>query len=219
MLRFRALLLAASVVATYSLPQSGSSHPNIVSIVFGTCVSGCTVEKQSETFPTVIPINTLVTFSPALPTDSTVSIKLEQNGTELVGQRETITATEPAPCILRTYPALEVGHYRVEYEIAERMIAPISGEFDIVPAPSPSALATSSATSSPSEVVALVAAVAITSPNRAKLGTATVLEAREPEPARDRGICRCSRTPAHRRQDALHRLRLVRDQHVRLSAA
>ena len=191
----------------------------MVSIGFGTGGSGCTVEKQGETFPTGIPINALVTFSPALPTGSTVSIKLERNGTELVGQRETITATEPAPCILGTYPALEVGHYRVEYEIAGDMMAPISGEFDVVPAPSPSALATSGATSSPSEVVALGAAVAITGPNRAKLGTAAVLEAREPGPGEIEEFVRCSRTPAHRRQGALHRLRLVGDQHVRLGAA
>ena len=128
-----ALVIAAPLVATAILDQSGSSGPNTQSIGFGTGGSGCTLTNVASTFPRGVPIRDVLTFSPALEAGGTVMITVELNGTELVDLRETVKIDEPAPCIYGTMTPLEAGHYRVEYEVSPSMMPPISGEFEVTP--------------------------------------------------------------------------------------
>jgi hypothetical protein len=125
--------LLIPLIATAILDQSGSSGPDIQAIGFGTGGSGCTLTNVASSFPLGVPIRDVVTFSPALPAGGTVTIKIAMNGSELVDRRETITVEEPAACIQGTLSPLEVGHYRLDYEVSPSTMPPISGEFDVTP--------------------------------------------------------------------------------------
>jgi hypothetical protein len=85
-------------------------------------------------------------MEPALPTGGTVMVTMERDGAEVAEAGQTITVTEPAPCVWGTLPGLEPGHYRMIYTISPSQMPPASGEFDITPAESGSAAATTSAT-------------------------------------------------------------------------
>jgi len=179
-------LVVASVVAA-SFDQSGSSGPNFASIGFGTGGSECNLTNDGRSFPLGVPIRAVLTFSPALPTGGTVRFKIERNGAELVALRETITVEEPAPCIHGTLSPLEVGHYRVEYELTQTMMSPIRGEFDVVLADVAAPAPTIPATSLPPQLVALGEGVVIVDESGGELGTATVMEAKEPAPGEVEG--------------------------------
>jgi hypothetical protein len=127
------LLIAAPLIATAILDQSGSSGPDIEAIGFGTGGSGCTLTNVASSFPLGVPIRDVLTFSPALPAGGTVTIKIAKNGSELVDRRETIKVTEPAACMQGTLSPLQVGHYRLEFEVSPSTMPPISGEFDVTP--------------------------------------------------------------------------------------
>ena len=127
------VVLMAPLIATAILDQSGSSGPDIQTIGFGSGGSGCTLTNVARTFRLGVPIRYIVTFSPALPTGGTSTIKIAKNGTELVDRRETIKATEPAACLQEPLSPLEVGHYRVDVEVSPSTMPPISGEFEVTP--------------------------------------------------------------------------------------
>ncbi len=111
--------------------QSGSSGPDMMSVGFGTGGSECSLTDTGSTFPHGVPIRTVLEMSPALPTGGTVTVKLEKDGIELVEARQTISVTEPAPCVWGTLPDLDVGHYRMTYGTSPGQMAPVSGEFDV----------------------------------------------------------------------------------------
>jgi hypothetical protein len=176
------VFIAGPLAVAFMFEQSRSSGPNMQSVGFGTSGSGCTLTNSGSSFPVGVPIRVVLTLSPALPTGGTVRFKIDRNGAELVDLRETITVEELAPCIHGTLPPLEVGHYRVEYAISPSMTAPISSEFDVIPADVASALPTVGAASQPPKLVALGEAVVIVDERGAELGTAAVIEAKEPAP-------------------------------------
>ncbi len=128
-----ALLIAGPLVATAIFDQLGSSGADSQTIGFGTGGTGCTLTNVALSFPRGVPIRDVLTFSPALPAGGTVTIKVERNGTELVDLREMITVDEPSDCIYGTMPSLEIGHYRMEYEVSPSTVPAISGEFDVTP--------------------------------------------------------------------------------------
>ena len=138
-----ALLIAAPLVLTAIL-----GGPSFQSIGFGTGGSGCDLTNVASTFPRGVPIRDVLMFSPELAAGGTVTIKVELNGTELVDLRDTVKVDEPSGCIYGTWPALEPGHYRVEYKVSPSKMPPISGEFEVVP-PTASASPTVVATSGP----------------------------------------------------------------------
>ena len=82
-------------------------------------------------FPVGVPIRYVLTISPALPAGGSVEIRVEKDGTELVELRDTVTVTEPAPCIYSTLAEWEVGLYRLEYSIEPSGLPPIVGEFEV----------------------------------------------------------------------------------------
>ena len=130
-----ALLIAGPLIATAILDQSGSSGPDIQAIGFGTGGSGCTLTNVASSFPLGVPIRDVVTFSPALPAGGTVTIKLSENGTELVALRDPTKVGAPAACVSGTLSPPGAGHYRVEAEASPSTMRPISGEFDVTPWP------------------------------------------------------------------------------------
>jgi hypothetical protein len=130
---FGVLLVAGPLIATAVLDQSGSSGPDLTSVGFDAGTSGCTLTDAASTFRLGVPIHSVLTMTPALPTGGTVKIAVEKDGTEIVEARQTITMTEPAPCIWGTLPELEVGHYRMTYEIRPSSLPPVTGEFDVTP--------------------------------------------------------------------------------------
>lgn len=135
MRRLRALAILLLAIGTPLLAactdQSGSSGPDMVSVGFGTGGSECSLTDPGSTFPHGVPIRTVLEMSPALPTGGTVTIKLEKDGIELVEARQTISVTEPAPCVWGTLPDLDVGHYRMTYVTSPGQMSPVSGEFDV----------------------------------------------------------------------------------------
>lgn len=128
-----ALLIGGPLVATAILDRSRPNGPDVQTIGFGTGGSGCTLTNVGSTFSRGVPIRDVLTFSPALPADGTVTITVERNGTELVDLGDTITVHEPSDCIYGTMRSLEVGHYRIKYQITPSTMPPITGEFDVTP--------------------------------------------------------------------------------------
>ena len=59
----------------------------------------------------------MLELSPALPTGGTITVTEEKDGVEFRAP-QTITVTEPAPCLYGTLHDLEVGHYRLTYAIS-----------------------------------------------------------------------------------------------------
>ena len=111
--------------------RSGSSGPDMMSVAFGAGGSECSLTDTASTFQHGMLIRTVLEMSPALPTGGTVSVKLEKDGIELIEARQTITVTEPSPCMWGTLPDLDVGHYRMTYAISPGQMPPASGEFDV----------------------------------------------------------------------------------------
>jgi hypothetical protein len=100
---------------------------------FSTGGSECTLGDVATSFAAGVPIHTVLTMEPALPTGGTVQVTVEKDGVELVDARQTITLDEPAPCIWGAFPELEAGHYRITYAISPSSLPPVSGEFDVTP--------------------------------------------------------------------------------------
>jgi hypothetical protein len=113
---------------------AGTTEPNLTAVGFSTDGSGCTVGTSASSFAEGVPIHTVLTMEPALSTGGTVRVVLEKDGTEIVEAGQTITVTEPAPCVWGTLPRLDPGHYRMTYAISPSQMGPSSGEFDVTPA-------------------------------------------------------------------------------------
>jgi hypothetical protein len=127
------LLVAGPLIATWILDQPGSSGADFQAVGFGTGGSECTLTDVASSFKQGVPIRDVLTLSPDLPAGSTVTVKVEMNGAELVDLRDTINFTEPAACIYGTLSGLEVGDYRVEYGITPSTMPPASGTFSVTP--------------------------------------------------------------------------------------
>jgi hypothetical protein len=124
---------ATDAAAAASTDTSSDGGPNVTSVGFSVGGSGCTLGDAATSFAAGVPIRTVLTMSPALPTGGTVTVTVEKDGAEITEARQTITMDEPAPCIWGRLPALEVGHYRMTYAISPSAFPPVSGEFDVVP--------------------------------------------------------------------------------------
>jgi|GEM_PF-1878248 hypothetical protein len=101
----------------------------------GTGGSGFTLANVGSSFALDVPVRVVVEFSPALPAGGTVTIKLSENGTELVALRDPTKVGAPAACVSGTLSPPGAGHYRVEAEASPSTMRPISGEFDVTPWP------------------------------------------------------------------------------------
>ena len=181
-----ALLLLAAILIGVPLGvvlffNQSEPGPELQSLGFGTGGSGCNLTDQASSFPVGVPIRVVLTLEPALRTGGTARFTIAKDGSELTEMGETISVTEPAPCIHGTLPELEVGHYRVQYAIDPSAISPIRGEFDVTRADGPSGVPTAKAIV-PLRLVGIGEAVAVVDDSGAQLGTAAVLEAREPVP-------------------------------------
>jgi hypothetical protein len=127
------VLLAGPLIALAILDGSGSGGPATQSVGFGTGGSECTLTDTATSFPAGTPIRAVATFSPDV-SSGTITVRMYRDGAELVGMRETVRIEEPTSCIHATLAPLDVGHYRVEYEVDPSPMPPLSGEFDITPA-------------------------------------------------------------------------------------
>jgi hypothetical protein len=105
--------------------------PDLLSLGFSTNGDKCDSGDSVETFAVGVPIHVVLEMSPALPTGGTVTVTTEKDGVEILEARQTITVTEPAPCIYGTLHDLEAGHYRVTYAVSPSAMPPFSGEFDV----------------------------------------------------------------------------------------
>ncbi len=161
--------------------DSAGSGPEMQSLGFGTGGSGCNLTDQASSFPVGVPIRVVLTLEPALRTGGSARFTIAKDGSELTEMGETISVAEPAPCIHGTLPELEVGHYRVQYAIDPSAISPIRGEFDVTRADGPSGVPTAKVVVPP-RLAGIGEAVAVVDDSGAQLGTAAVLEAREPVP-------------------------------------
>ena len=125
------VVLVACLMLAGCSASSGGSGPSVVTVGFGTGGSECSLTGVASRFVVGVPVRAVVTFSPALPTGSTVTITMAKDGSELADARETLTSVEPTPCIHATLADLEVGHYRVQYSIDPSSMPPASGEFEV----------------------------------------------------------------------------------------
>ncbi len=139
----RRLLLIALLVVAACTDQSGTGGPDLTSVGFGTGGDRCTLEGSASTFPAGVTIRTVLTVEPALPAGSTITVTVEKDGVVLEDP-QTITMSEPAPCMFGTLPDLEAGHYRMTYRISPSSMPPVTGEFEVTPAESSLAPAGSS---------------------------------------------------------------------------
>lgn len=126
-----AVFLAGPLIflAIYNL--SSPAGPSMQAVQFGEGGSQCTIARTAQSFAEGTPVRIVATFSPALPTGSSVSIKLHRDGTELTGSREIVRIDEPSDCIYGEHTDLTAGHYRIVYELESSAMPPLSGEFDI----------------------------------------------------------------------------------------
>ena len=129
----RRLLMVTVLVAVGCSAPPGSAGPDLTSVGFETGGSGCAMTNAASTFPVGAAIHNVLTMTPALPAGGTVKVTVEKDGVEVVEARQTITVTEPAPCIWGTLPELEAGHYRMTFEINPSALPPATGEFDVRP--------------------------------------------------------------------------------------
>jgi hypothetical protein len=93
--------------------ESSASGPDFVAVGFSESGSKCSAGDGASSFAVGVDIHAVLTMSPALPTGGTVKVTMEKDGTELVQDRQTVTVTEPAPCIYSWLIGLEAVHYRV----------------------------------------------------------------------------------------------------------
>jgi hypothetical protein len=142
--------LASGAVPSPSADLSGITGPNLTAVGFSTDGSGCAVGTSASSFAEGVSIHAVLTMEPALSAGGTVRVALEKDGTEIVEAGQTITVTEPAPCVWGTLPGLDPGHYRMTYTISPSLMGPSSGEFDVTPA---AAAAEPAATSAPTPPV------------------------------------------------------------------
>jgi hypothetical protein len=126
-------LIGLPLLVLAILDGSSPSGPNLISIGLGTGGSGCEVSEDASSFPVGVPIRSVLTMEPALAAGDTVNVTLEKDGVEVVEARQTITAKEPTPCIYGTLPDLEVGHYRMGFDVSSDQMPPIDQEFDVTP--------------------------------------------------------------------------------------
>jgi hypothetical protein len=133
-------------VPSPSADLSGITGPNLTAVGFSTDGSGCAIGTSASSFAEGVSIHTVLTMEPALSAGGTVRVTLEKDGTEIVDAGQTITLTEPAPCVWGTLPGLDPGHYRMTYTISPSPMGPSSGEFDVTPAAASEPAATSAPT-------------------------------------------------------------------------
>jgi hypothetical protein len=126
-----AVFLAGPLIflAIYNL--SSPAGPSMQAIQFGEGGSQCTIATTSQSFAQGTPVRIVATFSPALPSGSSVLITLHRDGTELTGSRETVRIDEPSDCIYGEHTDLTAGHYRIVYELESSAMPPLSGDFDV----------------------------------------------------------------------------------------
>lgn len=125
------MLLSGLVVAGCSRPAADA--PSVVTVAFGSGGSGCSVTGEASTFAVGEPIHMVATFSPPLAAGTTVTMTIERNGSELPGGRDTLSTTEPTPCVYHGLQHLEVGTYRVRYSVEPGSMPPATGDFEITP--------------------------------------------------------------------------------------
>jgi len=118
--------------ATSAAPAN-EGGPDVTSVGFTTGGDKCTLGDSATTFALGVPVRAVLTMEPALPTGGTVKVTVEKDGTEVVEGRQTMTVSEPAPCIYGTMADLEAGHYKLTYTITPSQMPPATGEFDVTP--------------------------------------------------------------------------------------
>ena len=121
---------AAASPATTAGTASG---PEVTSVGFTTGGDKCTLGTPASSFAVGVPVRAVLTMSPALPTGGTVKVIAQRDGIEVTDARQSITVTEPAPCIYGTMQDLVAGHYRLTYTISPSEMPPVVGEFDVTP--------------------------------------------------------------------------------------
>jgi hypothetical protein len=119
--------------ASPSTTAGSEGGPDLTSVGFSTGGEKCELGDSATTFAVGEPVRAVLTMEPALPTGGTVKVMVEKDGVEVVEGRQTITVTEPAPCIHGTMRDLEVGHYKLTYTITPSQMMPATGEFDVTP--------------------------------------------------------------------------------------
>jgi hypothetical protein len=124
---------ASSAATTVTATPAPGGGPEITSVGFSTEGDRCTLGTAATSFAVGTPIHTLLEMEPALPTGGTVTVTVEKDGVEIVEARQTVSVTEPAPCIFSTMHDLEAGHYRISYAITPSAMPPATGEFDVTP--------------------------------------------------------------------------------------
>ena len=80
----RRLLLIALLIVAGCTDQTGSSGPDMTSLGFGTGGDRCTLTDVASTFPMGVPVRSVLTLEPALPTGGTITVTVEKDGVEIV---------------------------------------------------------------------------------------------------------------------------------------
>ena len=125
------MMLGNILVAGCSRPAADG--PSVVTVSFDTGGSECSVSGVTSTFAVGDPIHMVATFSPPLPAGTSVTMTIMKGGSELPGARDTLTTTEPTPCVYHGLQGLEVGTYQVTYSTELGSMPPGTGEFEITP--------------------------------------------------------------------------------------
>jgi len=123
-----AAIFFATLGGAFGSPAGTSS---IQTVGFGMGGTDCDLTTVASTFAPTDPIRAAAEFSPELPTGTTVTIWLSQNGHVLEDSRDGLKLDAPAGCVsgpLSDTP-LTVGHYR--WDLSSDTGLAISGEFDI----------------------------------------------------------------------------------------
>lgn len=123
------MMLGNILVAGCSRPAADG--PSVVTVSFARGGSECSVSGETSTFAVGDPIHMVASFSPALPAGTSVTMTIMKDGSELPGARDTLTTTEPTPCVYHGLQGLEVGKYEVRYSIEPGSMPPGTGEFEI----------------------------------------------------------------------------------------
>lgn len=113
--------------------SAADGGPDLTSVGFSTGGDRCTLGDSATSFAVGVPVRAVLTMEPALPTGGTIGVNVEKDGTVVESRGQTITVTEPAPCIYGTMHDLDAGHYRITYTITPSQMLPVVGEFDVTP--------------------------------------------------------------------------------------
>ena len=108
-----------------------SSGPSVQSVAFGRAGSGCTVTRPDTSFPPGTPIRAVAMFSPELQAGTSVTVSTFRDGEELTDYRHVVPVEEASDCVFIGLAPDEPGRYRLEFELEESSMPPLSGEFDI----------------------------------------------------------------------------------------